>query len=66
MLQGRASQQLPHEIECVQQLKELADVASRMLSIIFEKSWLSGKVPRYWKKRSIIPTFKKKMKRRPG
>ena len=33
-------------------LKELAEVVVELLSIIFEKSWLSGEIPGYWKKGS--------------
>ena len=47
-------------------LKEMADVVAELLSIIFEKSWLSGKVPKDWKKGNIPPIFKKRRKEDPG
>ena len=44
----------------------MVDVVAEPLSIIFEKSWLSGEVPGDWKKGSITPIFKNGRKEDPG
>ena len=40
-------------------LKELGEVVAEPLSIIFEKSWLSGEVPGDWKKGHVTSIYKK-------
>ncbi|KFP91782.1 hypothetical protein N311_11332, partial [Apaloderma vittatum] len=47
-------------------LKELAAEVARPLVIVFKKSWQSGEVPVDWKKRNIMPIFKKESKENPG
>ena len=47
-------------------LKELAEVVAELLSIIFEKSWLSGKVPDDWRKGYVTSIYKKGSKEDPG
>ena len=47
-------------------LKELAEVVAELLSIIFEKLWLSGEVPDDWRKGYVTPIYRKGSKEDPG
>ncbi|GAB0209598.1 mitochondrial enolase superfamily member 1 [Grus japonensis] len=47
-------------------LRELADVMTRPLSIVFERSWRTGEVPEDWRKANVTLVFKKGKKEDPG
>ncbi|TRZ26480.1 hypothetical protein HGM15179_000637 [Zosterops borbonicus] len=47
-------------------LKEMADVITKPLLMIFEPSWESGDVPADWKLINIVPIFRKGKKEDPG
>ncbi|KAK4817538.1 hypothetical protein QYF61_019456 [Mycteria americana] len=40
-------------------LKELADVLTKPLSIIYQQSWLTGEVPADWRLANVTPIYKK-------
>ncbi|KFP26927.1 RNA-directed DNA polymerase from mobile element jockey, partial [Colius striatus] len=48
------------------ELRELADVVAKPLSIIFEQSWRTGEVPEDWRKTNVASVFKKGRKDDPG
>ncbi|KFO82280.1 hypothetical protein N303_06020, partial [Cuculus canorus] len=47
-------------------LKELADVLSKPLSIIFQQSWLTWEVPLDWRLADVVPIYKKGCREDPG
>ncbi|KAK4822905.1 hypothetical protein QYF61_023268 [Mycteria americana] len=55
----------PDEIH-LRVLKELADVLTKPLSIIYQQSWLTGEVPADWRLANVTPIFKKGQKEDPG
>ncbi|KAJ7410364.1 hypothetical protein BTVI_53415 [Pitangus sulphuratus] len=48
-----------------QVLRELAGVVTKPQSIIFEKSWRTGKLSNDWRKSNVTPIFKKGKKKNP-
>ncbi|KFV44113.1 hypothetical protein N328_10798, partial [Gavia stellata] len=48
-----------------QVLRELAEVIAGPLSITFERSWTTGKVPENGRKANVTPAFKKDKKKDP-
>ncbi|KAK4809857.1 hypothetical protein QYF61_021317 [Mycteria americana] len=55
----------PDEIH-LRVLKELADVLTKPLSILYQQSWLTGEVPADWRLANVTPIFKKGQKEDPG
>ncbi|PKU35694.1 rna-directed dna polymerase from mobile element jockey- hypothetical protein [Limosa lapponica baueri] len=47
-------------------LRELAEVITGPLSVVFERSWRTGEVPEDWRKANITPVFKKGKKEELG
>ncbi|KFW66504.1 hypothetical protein AS28_11516, partial [Pygoscelis adeliae] len=47
-------------------LKELAEVLTKPLSIIYQQSWLTGEVPVDWRLANMTPIYKKGQKEDPG
>ena len=47
-------------------LRELAEVLTKPLSIIYQQSWLTGEVPVDWKLGNVTPIYKKGPKENPG
>ncbi|KAK4830693.1 hypothetical protein QYF61_012862 [Mycteria americana] len=56
----------PDEIHPRVDLKELAKVLTKPLSIIYQQSWLTGEVPVDWRLANVTPIFKKGQKEDPG
>ncbi|KAK4810744.1 hypothetical protein QYF61_007718 [Mycteria americana] len=47
-------------------LRELAEVLTKPLSILYQQSWLTGEVPVDWRLANVTPTYKKGRKEDPG
>uniref|UniRef100_A0A803T918 Reverse transcriptase domain-containing protein n=1 Tax=Anolis carolinensis TaxID=28377 RepID=A0A803T918_ANOCA len=55
-----------YKIHHLSPLKELAEVISEPLAIIFESSWRTGEVPADWRRANVVPIFKKGKKNDPN
>ncbi|KFQ01578.1 hypothetical protein N329_12904, partial [Haliaeetus albicilla] len=47
-------------------LREMVEVLTKPLSIIYQQSWLTGEVPVGWKLENVTPIYKKGRKEDPG
>ncbi|KAK4826087.1 hypothetical protein QYF61_005046 [Mycteria americana] len=47
-------------------LRELAEVLTKPLSILYQQSWLTGEVPIDWRLANVTPIYKKGQKEDPG
>ncbi|KAK4818546.1 hypothetical protein QYF61_014489 [Mycteria americana] len=47
-------------------LRELAEVLTKPLSILYQQSWLTGEVPVDWRLANVTPIYKKGQKEHPG
>ncbi|KAK4820725.1 hypothetical protein QYF61_004390 [Mycteria americana] len=47
-------------------LRELAEVLTEPLSILYQQSWLTGEVPVDWRLANVMPIYKKGQKEDPG
>ncbi|KAK4813305.1 LOW QUALITY PROTEIN: hypothetical protein QYF61_023456 [Mycteria americana] len=47
-------------------LRELAEVLTKLLSILYQQSWLTGEVPVDWRSANVTPIYKKGQKEDPG
>ena len=47
-------------------LRELAEELAKSLSIIYQKSWLTGEVPDDWRLPHVKPIYKTVLKEDPG
>ena len=47
-------------------LRELLEVLTKPLSIIYQQSWLTGEVPVDWRLANVMPIYKKGQKEAPG
>ncbi|KAK4814043.1 hypothetical protein QYF61_006060 [Mycteria americana] len=47
-------------------LRELVEVLTKLLSILYQQSWLTGEVPVDWRLANVTPIYKKGWKEDPG
>ncbi|KFW91892.1 hypothetical protein N336_03720, partial [Phalacrocorax carbo] len=47
-------------------LKDLAEVLTKPLSILYQQSWITGEVPVDWRLANVIPIYKKGQKEDAG